>query len=146
MTLRPFAGAPSIPYKYQAAQDIEAHARRYGLPIVILYFGDYDQAGLTIPATAVSDVREWCAVDFDVVRGGLNEGDAERLGIPENFEKPGQYQWEALPDRAARELITTAIAPFVDVDIIADTQREAHKAGARLAAYLDGFAAWLQNE
>jgi len=33
-------------------------------------------------------------------------------------EKPGQYQWEALPDEAAKELIVGALDPLIDLSAI----------------------------
>lgn len=141
ITLRPFQGMPSIDYKYRAAKSLEADAKRYGLPVVILYFGDYDDAGLIIPETSVNDVRKWCGVDFEFVRCGLNKGDGERLGIQENFEKPGHYQWEALRNEAARDIITSNVARFVDMDIVKETEQEAKEAGEKLAVYLQDFEA-----
>jgi hypothetical protein len=140
VTLRPFGGMPSIDYKHRAAKSLEADAGRYGLPVVILCFGDYDDAGQTIPETSVADIRKWCEVDFEFIRCGLNEGDGERFGIPENFEKPGQYQWEALPDDVARKLITSNVARFVDASMIDKCEAEGSAAGAKLRAYLQTFA------
>jgi len=139
VTLRPFKGMPSIDYKYKMAQDLAASAEKYDLPVVVLYFGDYDQAGLTIPETSVEDVRGWCDVEFEFVRCGLNAGDGERLGIPENFEKPGAYQWEALPDDAAKELITSSVGRFVDTSILPSMESQAREAGAKLNALLRNF-------
>ncbi len=139
MTLRPFKGMPSIEYKYRTAQSLSDSAERYGLPIIVLYFGDYDAAGLTIPETSVDDIRGWCDADFDFVRVGLNKGDGERLGIPENFEKPGTYQWEALPDGAAAELITSSVEELVDTSVVGTLEAQASEAGKKLTEYLHGF-------
>lgn len=140
LTLRPFKGMPSIDYKWGIAKDLEKHEARYGLPIVILYFGDYDGAGVLIPETSVADIEDWCKVDFDFERVGLNAGDGERLGIPENFEKPGTYQWEALPDSAARDMITGAVGTYVDVDIIGGLERQARAAGEQFRQYMQDFS------
>jgi hypothetical protein len=128
VTLRPFSGMPSIDYKYTIAGDLDEMSERYELPIVILYFGDYDNAGMTIPETSEADIRGWCDADFDFIRVGLNEGDGERYGIPDNIDKPGAYQWEALSDETARQIITGAVGSYVDTGIIGEVQREAHKA------------------
>ena len=61
ITLRPFGGDPSIPYKWQAAQELERASKYYNKPIVILYFGDYDKKGLSIPESALKDIEE-CAM------------------------------------------------------------------------------------
>jgi hypothetical protein len=140
ITLRPFGGSASIPYKWAAAKGLEAAANRYDLPVVVLYFGDYDKAGLTIPQIAARDVREWCAVDFELVRVGLNAGDAERYNIPENFEKPGDYQWEALGDDAARALIESGVSAHVNVDLISRAESESKQVEESLKLYLKDFA------
>ena len=139
VTLRPFSGMPSIAYKWAIAQQLERHAEKYGLPVTALYFGDFDDAGKMIPETSAADIAAWCDVDFDFVRVGLNEGDGQRLGIPENFDKPGTYQWEALPDDAARDMITSAVGSYMDASVIDVCQSEARAAGDKLREYLRDF-------
>lgn len=145
VVLWPCGGMPSIDYKYRIAKHIEERSGEYDLPAVVLYFGDYDSAGVTIPETSLADIRGWCDVDFEVVRCGLNEGDAERFGIPENFDKPGEYQWEALSDAAARELITSSVARFVDASVVREVAAEARKAEAAFVEYVSGFAEFWQD-
>ena len=140
ITLRPFGGDPSINYKWEIAKDLELAARYYGLPVVILYFGDLDPKGLTIPESAIRDIREWCDADFDFYRAGLNPGDELRYNIPENPDKPGTFQWEALDDSTAKELITSTVAQFIDTEIFKkaeDTQQQiTHRVQAKLTAAL----------
>jgi len=112
VTLVPFGGDPSIPYKWAIAKRLEERAKTSG-QIVILYFGDLDPKGLTIPESAAADIRQWSAADFDFERCGLNPGDEITYGIPENPDKPGQYQWEALADETAEALITDSVGKFV---------------------------------
>ncbi len=113
-TLRPMGGQPSIPFKAETAEDLTDAYDRYQKPVKVLYFGDLDPAGETIAATVERDVRKWCDADFEFIHCGLNADQVARYGIPENFEHPGAYQWEALTDSAAREIITSAMAGFVD--------------------------------
>lgn len=115
ITLVPFGGDPSIPYKWAIAKRLDERARHYEKSIVILYFGDYDPKGLAIPDSAAADIREWCGVDFEFIRCALNPGHEVTYNIPENPDKPGQYQWEALSDEAARELITENVGRFVSL-------------------------------
>jgi len=129
ITLRPFGGKPSIPYKWEMAKALEDAYETYGLPIVILYFGDLDEHGLSIPKNAISDVRDWCDVDFDVVRCGLNPGHEVKYNIPENYKHPGAYQWEALSDEGAKELITSSVAQYVDFSVL--TGKVSQEARAR---------------
>lgn len=139
ITLRPFQGMPSIDFKYQAAQELAEAADKYGLPVVVCYFGDYDEAGRVILETSMNDVRRWCQVEFAVDRVGLNAGDGQRLGIPENFEKPGVFQWEALPDEAARRLIFGAIDRYIDRDAVRVVNVEAAKVTAAFGDYMSDF-------
>jgi hypothetical protein len=113
ITLVPMGGQPSIAYKWELAKNIENAAKRYGVPIVILYFGDLDKAGENISRIVEEEVRKWCSASFDFIRCGLTQEQVDRYGIPENPEKPDEYQWEALPDGAAKEIITSSTGPYL---------------------------------
>jgi hypothetical protein len=145
ITLRPFSGMPSIGYKWAIAKDLEKKSERYNKDIVICYFGDYDKAGLLIPETSIDDINDWCDADFDVDRRGLNEGDGERLGIPESIDKPGAYQWEALPDRAARDLITGSVDEYLDTGLINRAVNDGQKAAQVFDEYLSGFSKFFEE-
>jgi hypothetical protein len=135
ITLRPMGGQPSIPYKWETAKQLERYSARYGKPIVILYFGDLDPGGEMIETVTRDDVRKWCDVPFEFIRCGLNPGDPQRYNIPENPEKPGAYQWEALTDDAARNLITGNVARYVRHDAFVSVEdRE------------DRVTGWLRGE
>jgi hypothetical protein len=109
ITLRPLGGQPSIAHLWDIAKDLENFYKIYGTPIVILYFGDCDTSGERIWETANRDVSEWCDVDFDFKFCGLTPEQAEQYELPDNPEKPDQYQWEALTDEQAREIITSNV-------------------------------------
>jgi hypothetical protein len=128
ITLRPMGGQPSIPYKWEAAKALEDAYERYGVPVVVLYFGDLDTAGGQIADTVESDVRQWCAVDFEFVRCGLTEEQVMRYDILENPEKPGDYQWEALPDMAANEIITGAVSRYLRQDAFSGVMGQERRA------------------
>lgn len=116
ITLRPFGGDPSIPFKWDIAWALKNAADLYEHPIKILYFGDLDKKGLDIPKDAARQIREWCNVEFELIRCGLNPGDEIKYEIMENPEKPGTYQWEALSKTAAEILITQSVNQFVNQD------------------------------
>lgn len=128
ITLRPFRGDPSLEFKWNIAKHFESVVDAYGeRPVVILYFGDLDPKGLQIPESAAVDVAEWSDVAFRFIRCGLNPGDELRYGLPENPDRPGEYQWEALGDDDARGLILDNVAQHVDVDAmdtVADDEAE----------------------
>ncbi|MBW8017868.1 MAG: hypothetical protein FVQ82_16990 [Planctomycetes bacterium] len=122
--LSPFAGHPSIPFKYSIAKRLERYGNKYGKPVVVLYFGDLDETGIDIYNVGMRDIQKWCSLKIKFIRCGLTEEQVEKYSVPENFEHPG-YQWEALPDDAAREIITENVRKYVSQAIIEDTrQRE----------------------
>lgn len=139
ITLRPFNGMPSIPYKNEIAKGLERAHKSYGLPLKVLYFGDLDPAGETIPLTTVADIRSWCSVNFDFIRVGLNAGDEVKYDIPENFEHPGIFQWEALGDGDAREMIQGAVAQYVDHERVAKIERTERKTTAAFRDHMRNF-------
>ncbi len=136
ITLRPMAGQPSIPYKWEIAKFLEEAAGVYRKPIVILYFGDLDPGGECIEQVTCADVGKWCYAGFQFIRCGLNDGDPERYDIPENFDKPGEYQWEALSDAGAKEIITSNIDKFVHHGAFSEVKQRERKATAWLRAEL----------
>ena len=75
---------------------------------------------MTIPESAVQDIRKWCDIPFEFIRAGLNIGDGKRLGLSESIDKPGAYQWEALSDEQAEEMIESALSGYFDADAAND--------------------------
>jgi len=122
ITLRPFGGDCSISFKWQIAKELEARHDQYKKPVVVLYFGDLDKKGLQIPESAVKDIRQWADIDFEFIRCGLNQGDEVTYNIPENPDKPGTYQWEALSDEAARELIKNWTEKYISQGLFQSTE------------------------
>lgn len=131
-----FHGDISIPEKWRTASRL---AKRYSdlkKPIHIYYFGDYDPKGLTIPRSAWRDIGTWAAgtlintgIDPDEAcaalhyhRVGINAEHIEELGLIENPEHPGAYQWEALDDDQAEALIQESTA-LLDLDAFAVAER-----------------------
>lgn len=98
--------------------------------------------GLTIPKSAYNDIAVWLVsilAEWNILevkegqiyekggdqiplsdiihmkRIGLNPEHIQEWHLPENPERPGEYQWEALSDEQAGGLITEAIESFWDV-------------------------------
>ena len=44
--------------------------------------------------------------------------------IPVNPDKPGEYQWEAVTDEAAKEIIEEAISEHIDLALIDEVKEE----------------------
>lgn len=122
--LVPFGGDPSIHLKWRIAKKIERWSDRYEKPIRILYFGDYDPKGMQIADSAIKDIRDWCEVEFKLTRCGLTLEQAQVYNIPENPAKPGEYQWEALTDSGAAEIIEGCVYSYIDKDIIEQVEKD----------------------
>ena len=123
--LVPFGGDPSISFKWEISKNLEDRARRYGKEMAVLYFGDCDEKGLRIKESAENDIRRWCRIDFKVVSCGLTKEQAERYNVPESPFKPGEFQWEALSDEGAREIMTRSIERYIDASLIDEFRSEA---------------------
>ena len=117
-----FHGDISIPEKWRTAERLADKYKALGKPTHIYYFGDYDPKGLQIPRSAWRNIGTWAAAllinqgiepaktreILNYHRVGINVDQIEELGIPENPERPGTYQWEALDDKQAAYLIDEA--------------------------------------
>ena len=141
-----FHGDCSIAPKWEAAKRLEWASEEHDLPIVIFYFGDEDEKGMTIPESAVRDIRKWCDVDFLFIRAGLNIGDGKRLGLSENIDKPGTYQWEALDDAQAKELIEKTIFEYFDVAAADDLRHSDYHVTEKFQESIQAFIEAWEND
>jgi hypothetical protein len=157
----PFQGDASIAHKWAIAKRLERlHQEAPSKPVVVLYFGDLDPKGLEIPVNALRDIWRWMrATDlgdtlspvgdedfssdggkFRWIRVGLNPEQIPRLHISDNPEKPGTYQWEALSDPQARDLILPAVRRFWDQKIVDAVEREEEEGTRRWRALMKRHA------
>ncbi len=130
VSLVPFRGDVSIAIKWEIAKRLERIYKNYQKPIVILYFGDLDTKGEEIPENALKDIKNWCGINFKTYWCGLTKKQIRKYKLPENPEKPGQYQWEALEHDQAGELILNVLDKFLDkkiIDKIVEQEREAEE-------------------
>lgn len=127
VSMVPFKGDYTIQPKWMLAKMIESFRRCYDKPVMVLYFGDLDPKGQEIPENAMKDVRKWCEVPFKFQRVGLNLEHVKRWDLPENLDRPKQYQWEALPDVAAAKLIKDSLR-IVDLNAIRKRELEEEEA------------------
>jgi len=137
--LVPMAGQPSISFKYHLAKRLRDKAGKYDLPITILYFGDEDLSGHKIMQDIEEDLNTWATVGFDLVWCGLTEAQAKKYGVPKSVEKKG-YQWEALSDEAAGEIISEAMSEYISQDVIDDIEAEVDEANETISVMLDKVA------
>jgi hypothetical protein len=61
ITLVPFGGDFTINPKWETARRLSAMAEKYGAPVQVFYFGDYDAKGLQILDSALKDIMAWVA-------------------------------------------------------------------------------------
>lgn len=146
ITLLAFHGDISIPEKWKSAVRLYSCWKELQVPIRVLYYGDLDPKGLQIPRSALVDVLDFILAIarseeeasrydsferyFKFIRVGINEDHPALYNIPENPERPGTYQWEALDDLAARELIEQA-DKYLDPDgfeVVRDTEQKVTEA------------------
>lgn len=112
-SLIPSGGDASLPIKWEVAKKAELIFQKYGKPTHFLFFGDCDKKDQSIYEAAFKDIRKWCHVPITVERVGLTVQQAEDFKLPENPERPQQYQWESLSDEQAASLIVPALEKYV---------------------------------
>ena len=134
-------GDASIPHKYDIARRCDVLARRTGLPVHVLYFGDFDPKGLVIPESAMADIRAWVSSSTELrfTRVGINADHPARFNLPEKIEKPGTYEWESLSSEDAGTLIADALADVVDMTLF-EQRLAADEAASDALAELVGKA------
>lgn len=137
ITLRPMGGEPSIPYKYEAAKALEFAHAHYNSDLIVLYFGDMDPAGNMIAQVVERDVQDWCEADIDFIHCGLTLDQVKQFDVPENPDKPGEYQWEALSDDGARSIITENTNKWIDFEAFDLVTERATKAESWFKTYME---------
>jgi hypothetical protein len=108
----PFRGDYTVAPKWERADIIRRQAKA-GRKVTILYFGDLDKKGRQIPISALDDIREWAKAQFEFHLCGLTREQAEEFHLKENFERPGEFQWEGVDDKAAKKIIEGSLREYV---------------------------------
>lgn len=151
--LWPFAGDPSHDFKNDLARHCavlthEMMDRGFQKPILLYYFGDLDPKGMVIPESAIYRVREWAFdksvyVEIIAKRVGLLDHHPELFGMEsaESFDQSSgqwitKFQWEALADDQAGDLIIEALESVFDLDEIKKINHEAASYTKRAKAAL----------
>jgi len=124
--LIPLGGDPSFSLTQDVANHLSYLVERYNRPVTVLYAGDYDAGGLRIPESTMRDVQEWSQYPYliDHSRVGISLSQAEAYGISVT---DGTVQWEALDDTSAGELIKSAMANYINNDLIANISNASYK-------------------
>ena len=139
--LFPFGGDPSIPSKWKIAEMLAKRWRQYRVPVCVVYFGDLDDKGQSIETSAKAEILDWASAiepegEYRWHRGGLDREQAESHRLPVSIDGKG-FQWEALSDEQAQEIIGDAVDGLIDRDAIAQV---AEKEDAITTRYRRRFA------
>jgi hypothetical protein len=91
-----------------------------------------------IDKSAIKDIRKWCQVPFEIERVGLTLEQVARFEqqgttVPENPDKPGEYQWEALTDAQAASLISS-VTDLIDRDAWQRVEEQEEEAAEEVRA------------
>jgi hypothetical protein len=107
-------------------------AYRNGQRPVLLYFGDLDPSGVTIPVSLIEKMKEHHTVDVTLDRRALNPRQIDEFNLPESFEAaksadPNYARWirnypgvpatelDALHPGVLRELVKDAVESHLDM-------------------------------
>lgn len=132
-----------FPLGGHASQDLKADiAKRMmalddGRPIYVLYFGDYDEGGLSIPEYTFRDVRQWYPIEFTAWRVAIEQHHVALYNLPDNPSKPGAYEWQSLTHEQAGQIIIPALESLIDIDLIAEVLAEEEQAEERVREVLE---------
>ena len=150
-----FRGDLSIDPKWQIASRLYERWRTFGQKVKVLYFGDLDKKGLEIPRSVEKDIYPFSvrlmherngskeliaeydafAAAFEFIRIGLNPEHPAIYDMQENPARPGTYQWEALSDAGAEELIAT-VEDHLDLPAFDRVAEEEERAAERIRKHL----------
>lgn len=138
--LFPCGGFSSLSFVHEAAQqhNLSGDLR----PLVVLYVGDYDPAGVLIDVTLEREMRLHLkpGIELDFRRIGINEEQVHRYGLPtkprKGSDKRSQQveftvEAEAMPASILRQILRTEVefllpAQALDVARVAEQSERAH--------------------
>ena len=125
--LFPSGGFASLSFLYQAAEHIQESERANA---VILYLGDYDQAGVLIDRSIEKDLRgfleDWPG-DLSFERLAVNDDQIDRMGLPTRPPKPSDtrskevtraVEAEAIPAPTMRAIVSSALETLIPEHVL----------------------------
>lgn len=148
--VRSGSGMNSVTLLHEQAEAIVADER----PTVVLYIGDLDKWGETIEHRVADDLAAFVkdlGGDLDRLRfetialtaSQVVESRQAGNPLPENPEKPGEYQAEALPPDVLARIVREAVEAEVDA---AGVEKAKAEEGAEREAILDQLAELLTRQ
>lgn len=152
VSLYPCGGFSSLSFVHAAAQQYSAgHDRR---PLVVLYVGDYDPAGVLIDQSLQRELRQHLhpGIELQFQRIAINEGQIADYDLPTKPRKEGDkrslqvictVEAEAMPARDLRAILRLEVEMLLpdralEVARVAEQSERQHL--HRMAALLEGGA------
>ena len=148
--LYPCGGFSSLSFVHAAAQ--YQNANQDDRPLVIIYVGDYDPAGVLIDVALKRELREHLRsdIEIDFRRIAINEEQIEAFNLPtkprKDTDKRSQHvtysvEAEAMPARTLRAILRTEVEILLpegalEVAKVAEESERAHL--EKMAAMFDG--------
>ena len=130
VSLYPCGGFASLSLTADGARDIREDAR--GRPVVILYIGDYDPAGVLIPQSVMGEL-ELHLPDFKLHQQRLAITSAQAEGLPSKPRKAGEkrvpeilqtVEVEAMPAGQLRDVLTQAVGKYLPTGALERAQEQ----------------------
>ena len=123
VSLYPSGGFSSESFIYEAAEDI----RYEGKPVVLLYVGDYDPAGVWIDRDIIGKMRRHLPDhDIELRRLAITAEQIEQHDLPTKPRKKGDrrrlditatVEAEALPAATLRAMVENAVHEYLDPEV-----------------------------
>ncbi len=140
VNLYPCGGFSSVSFVYTAAEEL--NASNQGKPLVILFIGDYDPAGVLIDVALQRELRHHLdpTIELHFRRIGINREMVEQYDLPTKPRKPGDkrslhvpftVEAEALPANTLRSLLEAEITALLpsrafEIATIAEKSEKEH--------------------
>jgi hypothetical protein len=147
VNLYPCGGFSSVSFVYSAAEDL--NSGDLGKPVVILFIGDYDPAGVLIDVALQRELRSHLDPSIELIfrRIGINREMVTQYDLPTKPRKPGDkrslhvpftVEAEALPATTLRSLLEAEILALLPSRAleVARVAEESEKSHLKLMAEL----------
>jgi hypothetical protein len=133
-------GFDSVSDKWRIVQLV----RQAGVPFEVLHIGDLDQHGESIFEVLSEDVPAFDEHEGNISfsRIAVTPEQIARYNLPEDFDKPGIIQAEALPPDVLAAIVDAAIRERLDLELVDETRRRSAEIRADFESKLRAAGLW----
>ena len=120
VNLFPCGGFSSVSFVHSAAEDLNSDA--LGKPVVVLFIGDYDPAGVLIDVALQRELRSHLDPSIELIfkRIGINREMVEKYDLPTKPRKPGDKRSLHVPFTVEAEALpATTLRSLLEAEIVA---------------------------